>query len=112
MRREGSPRTTRNMARNRGTLSMPETLLVIAFRSNCMPVTMKKMGMNTPKPTASWRGKGGRTRDQAEGHEQQRRDAAVGGLAQEQRDQDDGADLAARAGGGHQRAESSLGIPL
>ena len=35
---------------------MPETLLVIAFRSNCMPVTMKKMGMNTPKPTASRRG--------------------------------------------------------
>ena len=35
---------------------MPETLLVIAFRSNCMPVTMKKIGMNTPKPTASRRG--------------------------------------------------------
>src|SRR6476469_1829316 len=56
MTSEGRPRTTTKVARNRGTLSKPETLLVIAFRSNCMPVTMKKIGMKTPKPTASRRG--------------------------------------------------------
>ena len=50
--------------------------------------------------------------DQTEDHEQQRRDAAVGGLAQQQRDQDDGAHLAAGARRRHQRAESSLAVAV
>jgi hypothetical protein len=49
----GAPRTTRNSTRKSGTRRSPVGVANRACRSNCIPLTMKKIGTRKPNPIAS-----------------------------------------------------------